>query len=110
MENMKLLVGPLEKGRHMSGSPDVGSILQHEGVWELPKLKSLKRMITNLKSAIIFLQETMMEGEKAKEFLESWLKDWSFDHISLEGNLGGYDNLLESGVRGSASGEAQHSA
>ena len=46
-------------------------------------------MIANLKPAIIFLRETMMEGEKAKEILESWLKGWSFGHISSEGNSGG---------------------
>ena len=46
-------------------------------------------MVANLKPAIIFLQETMIEGKKAKEFLESWLKGWSFGHISSEGHSRG---------------------
>ena len=59
------------------------------GLGSSPKIKSLKRMVANLKPAIIFLQETMMEGEKAKEVLESWLKGWSFGYISSEGHSGG---------------------
>ena len=45
-------------------------------------------MIANLKLGIFFIQETMMEGKKYKEVLESWLKGWSFGHISLEGHSG----------------------
>ena len=37
-------------------------------------------MIVSLKPMVILLQETMMEGMKAKESLEPWLKEWSF-HI-----------------------------
>ena len=58
-------------------------------LWSSPKLKYLKRMIDNLKPTIIFIQETMMEREKAKEILESWLRGWNFGHISLEGHFGG---------------------
>ena len=59
------------------------------GLGSYPKLKALKRMTVNLKPTIIFIQEIMMEGEKAKEILESWMKGWNFGHISLEGNYGG---------------------
>ena len=38
---------------------------------------------------VIFIQETMMEAEKAKEILESWLKGWNFEDISLEGHSRG---------------------
>ena len=31
----------------------------------------------------------MMEGSKSKEVLESWLKDWNFSYISLDGNSRG---------------------
>ena len=46
-------------------------------------------MIDIQKPMIIFIQETTMEGEKAKEVLEPWLKGWSFVHISSEGHSGG---------------------
>ena len=39
-----------------------------------PKLKALKRMVVILKPTIIFIQETMMEGEKDKKVLKAWLK------------------------------------
>ena len=59
------------------------------GLGSSPKLKSLRRMIDIQKPSIIFIQETMMEGEKSKEVLEPWLKGWSFVHISSEGHSGG---------------------
>ena len=46
-------------------------------------------MVNSLNPMIIFIQETMMEGDKAKEALEPWLKGWSFGFISSEGHLGG---------------------
>ena len=59
------------------------------GLGSYYKIKALKRMVANLQPAIIFLQETMMEGLNAKEVLESWLKEYRFTYISLEGHLGG---------------------
>ena len=35
------------------------------------------------------LQETMMEGEKAKEVMSGFLKDWTMEVINVEGHLGG---------------------
>ena len=53
--------------------------LNARGLGSSPKLKSLRRMIDIKKPVIIFIQETMMEGEKAKkgfgdmvERLEFW--------------------------------------
>ena len=46
-------------------------------------------MVISLKPMIILLQKTMMEGMKAIEVLEPWLKDWPFPHISSEGHSGG---------------------
>ena len=63
--------------------------LNARGLGSSPKLKSLRRMIDIKKPAIIFIQETMMEGEKGKEVLEPWLKGWIFGHISSEGHSGG---------------------
>ena len=59
------------------------------GLGNSPKIKSLKRMVNSLKPLIIFIQETMMEGQKGKEMLEPWLKGWSFGFISSEGHSGG---------------------
>ena len=59
------------------------------GLGSSPKLKSLRRMIDIQKPTIIFIQETMMEGEKSKEVLEPWLKGWSFGFISSKGYSGG---------------------
>ena len=53
-------------------------------------IKSLKGMIDSLKTVIILLQETMMEGMKAKEVLEPWLKDYNFPYINLDGHSGGF--------------------
>ena len=44
------------------------------GLGSAPKIKALKRMVNSLKPTIIFIQETMMEGDKAKETLEPWFK------------------------------------
>ena len=41
-------------------------------------------MVISLKPMIIFIQETMMEGEKSKEVLEAWLKGSSFGYISSD--------------------------
>jgi hypothetical protein len=46
-------------------------------------------MIRSLKPDIILLQETMCLSEKARETLESWLKNWSFCAIDIEGMSGG---------------------
>ena len=46
-------------------------------------------MINILKLSIIFIQETMMEGEKSKEVLESWLRGWRLVYISSKGHSGG---------------------
>ena len=59
------------------------------GLGSPPKLKALKRMVISLKPTIIFIQETMMEGEKSKEVLEPWLRGWSLVHIRFEGYSGG---------------------
>ena len=42
-------------------------------------------MIVILKPMVIILQKTMMEGTKYKEYLEAWLKEWIFFHISSDG-------------------------
>ena len=59
------------------------------GLGSPPKLKALKRMVIILKPTIIFIQESMMEGEKSKEVLEAWLKGWNFGYISLDGHSRG---------------------
>ena len=59
------------------------------GLGSSPKIKSLKIMVDSLKPMIIFIQETMMEGDKAKEALDPWLKGWSFGFISSEVHSGG---------------------
>ena len=46
-------------------------------------------MIIILKPTIILLQETMMEGTKAKEVLEPWLKDRNFAYIISDGHSWG---------------------
>ena len=44
------------------------------GLRSFPKIKDLKIMVDILKPMIIFIQETMMEGDKAKEVLEPCLR------------------------------------
>ena len=46
-------------------------------------------MVNSLNPTIIFIQETMMEGEKSKEALDPWLKGWSFGFINFEGHSRG---------------------
>ena len=59
------------------------------GLGSSPKIKALKRMVDILNPTIIFIQETMMEGEKSKESLEPWLKGWNFGFINSEGHSRG---------------------
>ena len=74
MENKQQLVGPLEQGRLGQGVLMLVLSFNARGLGRSPKIKALRRMIDILKPTIIFIQETMMEGEKAKEVLEPWLK------------------------------------
>jgi hypothetical protein len=39
---------------------------------------------------VLFIQETMCPGDKSKEMVQSWLKEWSFfslDSVGLSGGL-----------------------
>ena len=53
------------------------------------KLTALQRLITLRKPKIIALQETMTEGDKAKEALSGFLKDWRMEAINAKGPSGG---------------------
>ena len=51
---------------------------------------SLKRLFNNLKPSVIMLQETMLEGSKARTVIKEILKDWeveSLDAVGLSGGL-----------------------
>ena len=50
-------------------------------------------MINNLKPSVILVQETMSEGNKAYEIVDSFLKDWSFAHINADGHSRGLITL-----------------
>ena len=53
------------------------------------KVIALQCIITIEKQKLIALQETMMEGEKAKEVMRRLLKEWQMEAINVEGHLGG---------------------
>lgn len=61
------------------------SIFQCKRGWGPQKKLSLERIICSLKPDIILIQETMCLSEKARETLQSWLKNWSFCATNAEG-------------------------
>jgi len=53
------------------------------------KLPSMCRLIDTTKLYLIFLQETLVDEEKAQKFMFSLCLNWTYNAISSVGNLGG---------------------
>ena len=46
------------------------------------KTITLKRIISLFRPSVLALQESMMEGEKVKELLSSFLRDWKMEALN----------------------------
>jgi exonuclease III len=55
------------------------------GVGGPQKKLALKRLLLSLEPDIIMLQETMCTGEKSMKVVSSWLRNWSFSSVDVEG-------------------------
>ena len=65
--------------------PDVNCLPQFKSLGWPQKKKSLKRLFNNLKPTVIMIQETMMEGSKAKIVIKYTLKDWEVESLDAVG-------------------------
>jgi exonuclease III len=61
--------------------------LNIRGVGGTPKLHSLRRILIVHKPDILFLQETLVNEEKARHFLTSLCPSWMVSAVSSVGNL-----------------------
>ena len=64
--------------------------LNSRGLGGAQRKKSLKQLFNNLKPTVIMIQETILEGLKAKTIFKDTLKDWeveSLDAVGLSGGL-----------------------
>jgi hypothetical protein len=59
------------------------------GVGGSPKMPSLRRILSVYKLDILFLQETLVDEEKANIFLYSLYPSWMISTVSSVGSLGG---------------------
>ena len=66
------------------------------GLGGASKLISLKLIITLIKPSVVALQETMMEGKKAKEVMSRLLKEWWMESINTDAHSRGPTYILES--------------
>ena len=82
------MVGTLEQRNPRLGSPTIGSILQREGVGELPQDKISQKNGRQPKAYDHF-HSINNDGRRKNQVLEPWLKGWSFGFISSEGHSGG---------------------
>jgi exonuclease III len=63
--------------------------LNIRGVGGLLKLASMRRLLDKIRPTVIFLQETLVEAEAARNFLFALRPDWMVCAASSIGNSGG---------------------
>lgn len=63
--------------------------LNIRGIRGTLKLLSLCCLCESVNSDVVFLQETMVSGEKAREMFAKIKKEWEFSTIGFVGQLGG---------------------
>ena len=59
------------------------------GIGGASKLIALRRILDLKKPKIVAIQETMTDGQRAKEVLGTFLKDWHMETIDVEGHSRG---------------------
>jgi exonuclease III len=63
--------------------------LNIRGVGGPLKFPSMHRFLSSIKPDVIFLQETLVDEEKARKFMHSLCPTWMFSAVSSVGKLGG---------------------
>ena len=63
--------------------------LNIRGVGGSLKLASMRRLLSKRTPHVIFLQETLMTNERARDFMHALRPDWMSCAISLVGSSGG---------------------
>ena len=65
------------------------------GIGGASKVTTLRKIIELKKPKIIAIQETITDGERAKEIMGAILKDWRMETIDAKGHSKGLLNSLE---------------
>ena len=60
-----------------------------KGLGTVPKKVSVKLLITTMSPTVLLIQETMTEGNKAKEMVKECIKDWGMTSSDADDHSGG---------------------
>ena len=67
--------------------------LNIRGLGVVPKKVTLKRILANISTTVLLIQETMTEGKKAEEVIKECLKDCGMTSHDSYGHSGGPNSL-----------------